>query len=278
MAWRGTRPCSPPSGCGPVAVSRLAETHTRFAHHTADAGAPAQAPGHTRELPRLAGLQRAGMLDWPGRVTATAFLSGCTLRCPYCHNPELVHAPRRTQDAETLFELVRDRRAWLDGVVITGGEPTATPGIAELLRALKREGMPVKLDSNGTRPDVLGPLLAEGLVDYVALDVKATPERYERATGTRGAWGLVAESIALVIDSDVDHEFRTTCYPLAVGPDDAVHIAALLAGGRRYFLQQFRPARTLDPAAVSVRPHAPETLRAAADRCSRYLPTAVRGI
>jgi len=137
--------------------------------------------------------------------------------------------------------------------------------------------MPVKLDTNGSAPEALGEVLAEGLVDFVALDVKATPERYVRATGTPSTWGAVDESITLVLESGVDHEFRTTCYPPAVGPDDLVHIAARLAGGKRYVLQQFRPVRTLDPAAASVRPHSAETLSNAALRCSMFVPTVVRG-
>lgn len=217
------------------------------------------------------------MLDWPGKVTATVFLGGCPLRCPYCHNPELIGVPRHTEDIEALITHVRDRRAWLDGVVVTGGEPTAEPLLPDFLRTLRREGMPVKLDTNGTNPDALQALLAEGLVDYVALDVKATPERYVRATGVASVWGAVERSITTILASGADHEFRTTCYPLAVGPDDPARIAARLAGGRRYVLQQFRPARTLDPAAVSVRPHDPQTLCRAAERCSTFLPTTVRG-
>ncbi len=227
---------------------------------------------------KIAGIQRAGMLDWPGKVTATAFIASCNLRCPFCHNPELIGVPRRLEGEKPLFDLIRERRNWLDGVVVTGGEPCADPGLPDMLRRLKREGMPVKLDTNGTHPEVLVDLLTEGLVDFVALDVKATPERYERATGIREIWPLVECSLAAILASGVDHEFRTTCYPLAVGPDDLVTIAARLRGGQRYVLQQFRPSRTLDPAAVSVRPHASETLCRAAERCSVYLPTGVRGV
>lgn len=236
-----------------------------------------QAIAETEALPLLAGVQRAGMLDWPGKVTATVFLGGCPLKCPYCHNPELVGRSRRAEDPANLIAFVRERRAWLDGVVITGGEPTSTPELPALLRALKREGMPIKLDTNGTGPDVLEELIEEDLVDYVALDVKAAPRFYERATGSDGVWPFVVRAINVIRDSGVDHEFRTTCYPLAVGPDDPVRIASFLEGGRRYVLQQFRPTRTLDPAAVSVRPHAPETLWRAAERCSAFLPTTVRG-
>lgn len=238
---------------------------------------PAAAPG-TLESVRIAGFQRAGMLDWPGKVTATVFLAGCGLACPYCHNPELVHTPRRTEDPSALLAHVRDRRAWLDGVVVTGGEPCIRrTELMTLLGALKAEGMPVKLDTNGTHPDVLGEVIEAGFVDFVALDVKATPERYALATGRHDVWSSVSRAIRTVIDSGVDHEFRTTCYPLAVGPGDPEGIARQLIGGRRYVLQQFRAMRTLDPGAASVRPHDADTLSAAALRCSAYLPTVVRG-
>lgn len=268
MARRGARAWRPAGGRGPVAVLDHDVTSTSFSRRQAIS---------IDGLPVIAGLHRAGMLDWPGRVAATVFLGGCNLRCPFCHNPELIGSPRRPQSADALFELVRERRAWLDGVVVTGGEASIHPELPSLLRALKREGMPVKLDTNGTRPDVLESLFDEGLVDFVALDVKATPDRYVRATGVADMWPAVDRSIALVLDSGVDHEFRTTCYPLAVGPDDPVRIAARLDGGRRYVLQQFRPQRTYDPAALSVRPHSSETLCRAAERCSSFLPTVVRG-
>ncbi|TLM93864.1 MAG: hypothetical protein FDZ75_05575 [Actinobacteria bacterium] len=138
--------------------------------------------------------------------------------------------------------------------------------------------MPVKLDTNGTDPGVLETILAEKLAEFVALDVKAVPERYDNATGSGGTWGLVQRALAAIIASGVDHEFRTTCYPIAIRPEDPVAIARLLQGGRRYVLQQFRPQMTLDPAAVSVRPHDAQTLRKAAEMCSAFLPTSVRGV
>lgn len=243
-------------------------TSTSFSRRSSESGT---------ESVRIAGIQRAGMLDWPGRVTATVFLAGCNLRCPYCHNPELVGVPRRLESLDSLLELIRDRRAWLDGIVVTGGEPLSDLHLTDFLRLLKREGMPVKLDTNGTHPEALIDLIEEELVDFVALDIKASPDKYERATGVREIWPLVERSVSALLESGVDHEFRTTCYPLAVGPDDPVDIASRLIGGKRYVLQQYRPSRTLDPAAVSVRPHASETLCKAAERCSSYLPTGVRG-
>ncbi len=138
--------------------------------------------------------------------------------------------------------------------------------------------MPVKLDTAGTEPYVLEQALEEGLLDFVALDVKATPERYDAATRSSGTWRRVERSIAAVLGSGVDHEFRTTCFPTAVDTSELPGIAARLAGGRRYALQQFSPRRTLDPGAGSVRPHSADALRRAALCCSVHLPTVVRGV
>lgn len=229
--------------------------------------------------PRLAGLIGSGMLDWPGRIAATVFVAGCTMRCPYCHNPELISD--RKGGVLTLDDLLAHleaKRDWIDGVVVTGGEPTADPYLLEMLETLSHAGVPVKLDTNGSRPEVLEEVLARGLASYVALDVKAAPERYASVTGLCDSWALIQRSVTMILQSGVDHEFRTTAYPLAVGAADFDVIASKLAGGRRYVIQQFRPARTLDPASVSVSPYAPETLRTAAGRCMRYLPTLVRGV
>lgn len=234
-------------------------------------------PAHRAECSRIAGFLGSGMLDWPGKVTATVFLGGCPLRCPYCHNPGLLGEVKRPIEVSAVLEHVRAKRGWLDGVVITGGEPTADPGLPALIRELKAEGLGIKLDTNGTAPLVLERLLAEGCVDFVALDVKAAPERYDAATGRTGVWTQVRNTISLIMESGVDHEFRTTCYPLAVDLSDLPRIAALLSGGRRYAVQQFRPQGTLDPAATTVRPHEPAALRRTAERCSVYLPTVVRG-
>lgn len=228
--------------------------------------------------PGIAGFLGSGMLDWPGRLAATVFLGGCNLRCPYCHNPELVGSRHAVLTTADVLEHVRRKREWLDGVVITGGEPTTDPALEALIRACRDERMPVKLDTNGTSPESLERLLEAGLLDFVALDVKCAPERYDRVTGATGVWEHVERSIRLVIESGVDHEFRTTCYPLAVDTADLPRIAAHLAGGRRYAIQQFRAQRTLDPGAATVRPHQSDALRRAALCCTVHLPTVVRGV
>ncbi len=243
---------------------------------TAEAdGCGTRAPsGPTR---RLAGWIPATMLDWPGKVAATIFLSGCAFRCPFCHNPRLLVPVSEPADWPRFLDHVRTKRRWLDGVVVTGGEPTDDPDLPSLLSALAEEQIPVKLDTNGSSPEVLRFLLAEELVDYVALDVKTTPERYEEATGRTDVAEAVRRSVELLVRSGVEHEFRTTVFPRTVGLEELPDIASGLLGGRLYALQQFRPSDTLDPNAAGIRPYAPDALRSAAERCATYLPTIVLG-
>lgn len=235
---------------------------------------PRPPSGPTR---RLAGWIPATMLDWPGKVASTLFLSGCAFRCPFCHNPRLLTPVSEPTDWGRFIDHVRTKRSWLDGVVVTGGEPTEDPDLPSLLSALAEEGIPVKLDTNGSHPEILRFLLAEGLVDYVALDVKTVPERYGQATGRADLAQAVGASIELIVASRVEHEFRTTVFPGAVDLDELPDIAASLLGGRLYALQQFRPSDTLDPRAAEIRPYQGGDLRSAAGRCSAYLPTIVRG-
>lgn len=226
---------------------------------------------------RIAAWQPASMLDWPGRIAATVFVSGCPFRCPYCHNPDLV-APGPAQDSTPLLELLAGRRGWIDGVAITGGEPTADPGLVELLAALRDMGLPVKLDTNGSRPEVLERILEERLVEMVALDVKTVPERYDALTGIAGSGQAVARSVDLIISSGVRHELRTTAWPGALTIEDFPRIARALAGGERYVIQQFRPERTLDPDAAAVLPFSADALTKAASRCEAHIPTTLRGV
>ena len=216
--------------------------------------------------------------DWPGRVSATVLLGGCNLRCPYCLVPEHVNRTRVDTTIARVAEQLSTRAHALEGVVVSGGEPTASPVLQPLLEALADVGLPVKLDTNGTSPDILAQIVADRLVSFVSLDVKTTPERYDRLTRGDRVWRRVERSVAVLAASAIDHEFRTTCYPFAVSAADLASIAARLAGGPRYALQQFVARRTLDPAAATVTPLAADELRLAAMRCSVHLPTVVRGV
>jgi pyruvate formate lyase activating enzyme len=181
-------------------------------------------------------------------------------------------------DWDRIVDHIDERRSWLDGVVVTGGEPTEDPDLPSLLAALAEVGVPVKLDTNGTRPEVIRHLLAEQLVAFVALDVKTVPSRYTEVAARRGTASLVAESVETIIRSGVEHEFRTTVYPGSVDLADLPRIARALRGGRLYALQQFRPGHTLDPAASIIQPFSVADLRMSARDCSAHLPTIVRGL
>lgn len=203
---------------------------------------------------KILGLQKMTLLDYPGKVACTVFLGGCDLRCPFCHNAELLSgAMPPVLDDQGLLAFLDRRKGLLDGVCVTGGEPLLHDELPSLLRSLREKGFLVKLDTNGTHPDRLRAVMGEGLVDYVAMDVKNSPERYAETVG-RPAFDLapIRESVALLLGGTVEYEFRTTV--VREFHDDAsfTAIGLWLAGARRYFLQPFVdretvPRRGLNP-------------------------------
>lgn len=187
------------------------------------------------------GLQKLTLLDFPGHVACTVFLAGCDLRCPFCHNSGLVTGGMAPlMDDTALLAFLKKRRGLLDGVAVTGGEPLLQPELPELLRAIKALGYAVKLDTNGSHPTALRSLAAEGLVDYVAMDIKNSPQRYGETVG-REDFDLAAvrRSVTFLLSGAVDYEFRTTA--VAEFHDDAsfVDIAQWIAGAKRYYIQCF---------------------------------------
>jgi pyruvate formate lyase activating enzyme len=199
----------------------------------------------------VGGVQWTTLIDYPGEVAATLFTVGCNFRCPFCHNPELVDPdrPAARLDEGEIIERLRERVGFLDGVVIGGGEPTIQASLPAFVERLKALGLLVKLDTNGSRPDVLHELLKEQLADYVAMDVKAPLDQYARLTGIGPDVGAIEESIARIIRDAPDYEFRTTVAP-TLESMDILRIVKRLAGAKRYFLQAFRVPETglLDPA------------------------------
>lgn len=190
----------------------------------------------------FSGLQKLAMVDYPGKLAATVFTGGCNLRCPFCHNAVLVLHPDQAEhlrEADILDFLSR-RRGLLDGVVLSGGEPLLHDGAADFLRQVRDLGFAVKLDTNGCDPARLAEILNQGLVDYVAMDVKNAPARYAETVGIPGFNPApVEESIRLLRKSTVDYEFRTTLVRELHRPEDLDAIAAWLAGAPRYYLQNF---------------------------------------
>jgi pyruvate formate lyase activating enzyme len=199
---------------------------------------------------RIGGLQPVSLIDYPGRISCVVFLAGCNFRCPYCHNPQLtgdpaLHAGRVPPDEA--FAFLEQRRGRLDGVVVSGGEPTLHPELPEFCRRIRELGFAVKLDTNGSRPEMLARLLAEGLVDYVAMDLKTDPERYGETVAPACDADTLRASVDAITRSGLDYEFRTTCVRPLVTLEAVERIARFIRGCRLYVLQPFRPGDILDP-------------------------------
>ena len=189
----------------------------------------------------IQGLQTLTLLDYPGKVACTVFLGGCNLRCPYCHNGELVTAAApAAMDSEGLLTFLKKRQGLLDGVCVTGGEPLLRPDLESLLARIKALGYPVKLDTNGSLPDRLERLISAGLIDYVAMDIKNSPARYAETVGVP-ALDLTPfrESVAFLLSGAVDYEFRTTVVREFHDTASMEAIGQWIAGAKRYFLQAF---------------------------------------
>ncbi len=197
------------------------------------------------------GVEWTTVIDYPGKVATTLFTVGCNFRCPFCHNPELVDPGRFAPvlDESEILDRIRNRVGFIDGVVISGGEPTVQPALRSFVENAKDLGLLVKLDTNGSRPDVLRALLEEQRVDFVAMDVKGPPDAYDRLTGIAVEVGAIEESIRLILDRAPDYEFRTTVAP-TLSRTAVLRIAERIAGAKRYVLQAFRAPETglLDPA------------------------------
>jgi pyruvate formate lyase activating enzyme len=197
----------------------------------------------------VGGLQKFSLSDFPGAISAVIFTQGCSFRCPYCHNPELVDPFRFAPEfpRAELSRFLRSRRGVLQGVVVTGGEPTVHSDLPELLAELKDMGFSVKLDTNGTNPRMLQHVMAERLVDFVAMDIKAPLETYARTVCAAVKTHDILQSIELVLRSGLSHEFRTTWAPWLLTARDITAIAGLVRGCERYVVGACQTAEMLDP-------------------------------
>jgi pyruvate formate lyase activating enzyme len=199
---------------------------------------------------RIGGFQSFSLSEFPGRIAAVVFCQGCNFRCPYCHNPELVDPGRYAPlwpEEKVLGEL-EARRGRLQGVVITGGEPVLQEDLERFIRKVRSLGFAVKLDTNGSSPEVLERLLGAGLLDHVGLDVKAPLSRYPAVTRADSSPETIKRSITAVLAAGVDHEIRTTWLPSLLSKADLMEIANMVRGCRRWVVQRFVPSKALDPA------------------------------
>jgi pyruvate formate lyase activating enzyme len=206
---------------------------------------------------KFSGIQKTSLIDYPNRIASVLFTPGCNLRCPFCHNWRIVIDPKPPfLQEETTLEMLENRKKYIDAVVITGGEPTIHHEIPKFLRKLKEKGFKVKLDTNGLYPQVLEECLPH--VDYVALDVKTTVEKYPRL-GAKDATPLL-HTIEILKTGKVEYEFRTTVVPGFVDEEDITTIHEMVKGARNFALQQFNPEDTLNKTFKKVKPYSAETI------------------
>ena len=221
----------------------------------------------------IKGLQKLTLIDYPNKIAATIFIFGCNLRCPYCHNPELINASEakkfKTYSKEEILLFLGERHDFLDGVCITGGEPTLSKDLPNLIKSIKKLGYAIKLDTNGTNPRMLKELLKKKLIDYIAMDIKAPIEKYEKVVNAPVNKSDIQDSIKIIKKLE-DYEFRTTVVPGLLDKQDIIEIARWIKPAKAYYLQQFRPINCLNKSYNKKKSYSVEQLREMRDAVKRF--------
>ncbi len=226
----------------------------------------------------IKGLQKTTLLDFPEKLACTVFTGGCNFRCPFCHNASLVtHIDHDSLDENEVLAYIEQRKKVLDGVCITGGEPMLQPDLKVFCEKIKGMGLLVKIDTNGSYPEKLKTLMDAGLVDYIAMDIKNSPEDYARTCGIAEAPLAVEQSIRLIMGSSVPYEFRTTVVREFHTPESIEALARHIMGAKKYFLQCFTDSGDLIQNGLT--PYSPQEMQELLTIAQRYIPQAkLRGI
>jgi pyruvate formate lyase activating enzyme len=223
----------------------------------------------------IGGFEKFSLNDYPGKASAVIFTRGCNFRCSYCHNPELVLSEKYSPEipAGEIFEFLESRKDKLDAVVITGGEPTNHTDLIDVLRKIKGMGFLVKLDTNGSEPEMLNKIIKEGIVDYVAMDIKApfTDEGYKTITNVIFDTEKLKKSVEIIINSGLPHEFRTTVVKTLTSFDDLRKIAESIKGAQNYFLQKFVATKLNDENLMNETSYSDEELKELANEFTVFV-------
>ena len=229
----------------------------------------------------IRGLFKTSLVDFPGRISSVIFTGGCNLRCGYCHNPGLaLNGPDLERiDDETVFSFLEKRKGLIDGITVSGGEPSLDPGLIPFLERVRALGLQIKLDTNGFFPEIVKDCISFGLLDYIALDVKTSPDRYTLLTGKDVSFATVLCTLDLLRQSPVDYEIRTTCVPGFVTINDIKKIGEAAGRVKKYFLQQFvNTAELLDCSIKKLTPYPADYLNTLRDEALKFSDyCAVRG-
>lgn len=224
----------------------------------------------------IGGIQNSTLIDYPQKIASVVFTQGCNFRCGYCHNPELLSASK-TYGITTTDEYIaflKTRLGKLDGVVITGGEPTLQSGLYEFIHKIKNLGFSVKLDTNGTNPDILNKLIRNNLLDYIAMDIKAPLRKYTQITNVNVSIKDIKNSIKIIIKSNIEHEFRTTVIKSQISPEDIIEIGKIINGAQRYYLQKFIPSKILDINLLNEKTYTDRELQNICNNLKKYINNA----
>ena len=226
---------------------------------------------------KIGGLQKISLIDYPGLISAIVFLQGCNFKCPYCHNPELVEPKlfRPCLDEKGIFEFLKMRKGKLDAVTISGGEPTLQKGLISFIKKIKKMGYAVKLDTNGSQPQVIAKLLAEKLLDFIAMDIKAPLDKYNIAVKSAVDQGKIKECINIILKSKMPYEFRTTLVKSMLTEKDILKIAGDIKGARRYVLQRFVQEKTLEKIFLQEKTYSEEELQRIKKRLEKEIPSVI---
>lgn len=232
---------------------------------------------------KICGVQGISVIDYPGKIASVLFLGGCNFRCPFCHNVSLIndYDSLGCKSSEAMLDDLERRKGFIDAVVITGGEPLINGSeLIALLSKLRETALSIKLDTNGYNTNMLRKLLEAGLVDYVAMDIKTSIDKYDVAAGLELSTDRILNSIQLILESSIEYEFRTTCVPGLVDSVEIENIARLIEGAARYYLQQYRVEQpTLDPSYMKRSPYPAEKLESFKTIARKYVNlVSIRGL
>lgn len=193
----------------------------------------------------IGGLQKTTLIDYPDKIAATIFTIGCNFRCSFCHNPNIVKGIARVLPTDKVFDFLKSRKGLLDAVCLTGGEPTIQSGLIQFVKNLKKMGLLVKLDTNGTNPALLEKLINQKLVDYIAMDIKTVWEDYPKITCRLFDLTSIQKSATMLMENKVSYEFRSTVMPLLHSEEEIIAMAKQIKGAEKYYLQPFKSEKKL---------------------------------
>ncbi len=223
---------------------------------------------------KISGFQKTSLIDYPGHIVSIIFTQGCSFKCPYCHNSDLIYPDSKNKEyfsIEYIYSFIKNRKGLIDGVSITGGEPTLQPDLYDFITKVKSMGLKIKLDTNGSNPQVLKNLFIENQLDYIAMDVKTSLFDYENIINTKINIDSIMASIALIQDSTIPYEFRTTVVPGLHDIEQMKEIAVLLKGSKKYFIQNFKAKNTFDTDYMQYNGFPPDKLEEFKEICIPYI-------